>query len=52
MIACLIRGMVVPADQIEQREQENPDDVDEVPVQAGHFDRRVVVGVEAAAPRP
>ena len=27
--------------QIEQREQENPDDVHEVPVQAGDFDGRV-----------
>ena len=32
------------ADQVQQREQENPHDVDEVPVEAGHFDGRVVVG--------
>src|SRR4051794_7100122 len=28
--------------QIEQREQEHPDDIDEVPVQSGDFDRCVV----------
>ena len=31
----------MPLDQIEQREQEDPDDVDEVPVEAEDFDRRV-----------
>ena len=29
----------VAIDEIQQREQEDPDDVDEVPVQAGDFDR-------------
>jgi len=35
-------------DQIEQREQENPDDIDKVPIEADIFDRRIVVLVEAA----
>ena len=35
----------VPADQIEQREQEDPDDVDEVPVEAADLDRAGVLGV-------
>src|SRR5689334_3264501 len=39
------------ADEIQQREEENPDDVDEVPVEAGDFDRSVVLLVEGVAPR-
>src|SRR5579863_7423820 len=34
----------IPADQIEQREQEDPDDVDEVPVEAEVFDICNVAG--------
>src|SRR5882757_8649199 len=34
--------------QIEQREQENPDDINEVPVQTDVFNGRIVVGIEAA----
>src|SRR5215469_16003943 len=30
--------------QVQQREQENPDDIDEVPVKARDIDRRVVIG--------
>src|SRR5688572_19125765 len=37
-----------PVDQIQQREQEDPYDVDEVPVEAGHLHRRVPRGREAA----
>src|SRR6266550_3768229 len=36
--------------QIQEREKENPDDVDEVPVQAHHFDRTVVLRTEMPAP--
>ena len=39
-------------DQVQQREQEDPDDVDEVPVQAGDLDRRVVLGGELALAAP
>jgi hypothetical protein len=38
----------MPIDQIQQREQINPNNVNEVPVQAYIFDGRVVIGVEAA----
>src|SRR6476660_2662525 len=41
----------VPPDQVEEREEEDPDDVDEVPVEAAHLDRRRVRGPEAAAAR-
>ena len=37
-------SLQVAVDQIEQREQEDPDDIDEVPVEAAHVDRRVVLG--------
>src|SRR5262249_15374083 len=36
--------------EIENRQQEDPDDVDEVPVETGDLDRVVVRGREAAAP--
>src|SRR4029453_1080680 len=39
----------VPLDQIEQREEEDPDDVDEVPVEAEDLDRRVPFLRELAA---
>src|SRR5687767_3728301 len=48
--AALVCAIVV-ADQVKQREQEDPDNVDEVPVEAGDFDRRVVLGVEMPPPR-
>ena len=38
------------ANQVEQREQEDPDEVDEVPVEAGDLDRRVLARAELAAP--
>src|SRR6266404_5107255 len=41
----------VAIDQIQQREQENPNDIDEVPVEADILDGRVVLRREAAAPR-
>ena len=37
----------MPSYEIKQREQEDPDDVDKVPVQAEQFHRRIVVGGEA-----
>src|SRR5258708_21178118 len=39
----------VAIDQIEQRKQENPNDIDEVPVEADVFNGRVVLRREAAA---
>src|SRR5260370_14750455 len=41
----------VAIDQIQQREQENPNDIDEVPVEADILDGRVVLRREAAAQR-
>src|SRR5260221_5893864 len=41
----------VAIDQIEQRKQENPNDIDEVPVEADVFNGRVVLRSEAAAQR-
>ena len=35
--------------QIQKREEENPDNIDEVPVQADHLDRRVPGGAKASA---
>ena len=43
-------SMHVPPDQVEQRKQENPHDVDEVPVEAADLDRAVVLGGDRAAP--
>src|SRR5947209_1616560 len=40
------------AQQIEQREKKYPDDVDEVPVQPGHVDGRVIFRRESSALRP
>src|SRR5580704_19521706 len=42
----------MPSDEIEQREQEDPDDVDEVPVETADLDRVVVVRGDDAAGRP
>src|SRR5258708_20077916 len=40
----------VPVDEIKQRKQVNPNDVDEVPVEAADFDGSVVFGSEASFP--
>ncbi len=40
----------MPVDQVQQWEQVDPDDVDEVPVQAADFERRVIFGREPAFP--
>jgi hypothetical protein len=40
----------VTVNQIQQREKENPNDIDEVPVQADHVDGRVIGGAELSAP--
>src|SRR5213593_4136872 len=40
------------ADQIKKREQENPDDVDEVPVETADLDWNVVLRRNHAANRP
>lgn len=37
---------VMPPEQIQEREKEDPDDIDEVPVQAGHLDRTKVLRIE------
>src|SRR5882724_10777076 len=39
------------AQQVEQREKEYPHDIDKVPIQAGYFDRRMILGSKAAALR-
>ena len=36
------RSQRVPPEQVEEREEEDPDDVDEVPVEPDDLDRRVV----------
>src|SRR5579871_6766123 len=38
------------ADQIQERKQKDPDDVDEVPIQAADFDRREITRTESATP--
>src|ERR1019366_3272008 len=40
----------MPVNQVEQGEQVDPDNVDEVPVETAHLERRVVLGCEAAFP--
>src|SRR5204863_8131031 len=45
-------GSAMVRDQVEEREQEDPDDVHEVPVEAGDLHRRVVERPEAALPGP
>src|SRR5947208_1147678 len=42
---------VVLTGQVQQRQQEDPHDIDEVPVQGQDLDRHVVQGREPAAPR-
>src|SRR5579863_2220786 len=46
----LIKSSRVPIDQVQQREQVNPDDVDEVPVQPADFHRRVILRSEISLP--
>src|SRR5437764_15301498 len=46
----LCRSFLMSIDQIEQRKKINPDDVDEVPVEAADFNRRVVLGGESSFP--
>src|SRR6266853_6486535 len=41
--------VLVPADQIQQREQENPDDIHKVPVKAAQFYGRVITWAEFPA---
>src|SRR5437870_3202774 len=41
----------MPANEVKEREQEDPYDVDEMPVQTADLDRRVVLGGDRAAPR-
>src|SRR3981189_131977 len=38
--------------QIEQRKKENPDNIDEMPIQAHDFNRSEIVGREASLARP
>src|SRR5207245_5366455 len=42
---------VAASDQVKQREEENPDDIDKVPVQAGDLYRVIPVRRKPAAPR-
>src|SRR6267154_2954774 len=46
----VIQASRVPVDQVEQGKQVDPDNVDEVPVQAANFDGSVVLGRKAAFP--
>src|ERR1041385_6110803 len=43
-------SMQMTADQVEQREKENPDDVHEMPVEARDLDRRMVFRRKPPAP--
>jgi hypothetical protein len=38
------------AQKIQQREKENPNDVNKVPVKTGHFDRRIIIGGKSSEP--
>src|SRR6266852_2003622 len=38
------------AEQIKQREEENPNDIHEVPIKTRYLDRRVILGSEAPPP--
>src|ERR1700686_846420 len=46
-----ITNLRVPVDQVEQREQIDPDNIDEVPVQSPDVEGRVIFGREATLPR-
>src|SRR5689334_2331866 len=41
-------GLGIRLYQVQQREQENPDDIDKVPVKASQFDAELVLGAESA----
>ena len=41
----------VSAQEIKQREKENPNDVNKVPIQTGHFDGRIIIGGVSSHPR-
>src|ERR1041384_7988133 len=41
----------MPPKQVEQRKQENPNNVDEVPVQSNHLDRTVILRIETTPQR-
>src|SRR6266852_4205585 len=43
--------LVAPADQVQQWKEKNPDNIDEMPVQAHNLDRREIVRREAVFPR-
>src|SRR5580704_16108958 len=45
------KSLLMQVDQIQQREQKNPDDVHEVPVQTAVLDGHVVIAGKAALPR-
>src|SRR6476469_2695873 len=47
----LLNSVLVPADQIQQREQENPHHIDQVPVQAAQFNRRVIAWAKLSTMR-
>src|SRR4051794_37633255 len=46
-----IPSSAAPSDKVDQRIQEDPDDIDEVPVEPGNLDRGVVGAGKSAAPR-
>src|SRR2546421_52847 len=52
LTAFLVSLPEVRAEEVEQREEENPDDVNEVPVESEVLDGRVVLRREATAPGP
>src|SRR5208282_5829962 len=49
--ATSVMASPVAVDQVEQREKIDPDNIDEVPVQSGILNRRVITGTIPAAPR-
>src|SRR5437773_12210621 len=50
--ACAVSGCSgMVRDQVEEGEEEDPDDVHEVPVEPGDLDGRVVGGTEPSVPR-
>src|SRR5512146_243719 len=48
--SAVVLAMAAASDQVEQRVEEDPDEVDEVPVHAAELDRRRVAGVVDAPP--
>src|SRR5262245_59421663 len=46
----ITRSVMTSSDQIEKRKEEDPDHVDQMPVEPDHLDRRVVRRGEPAAP--